>query len=94
MAQHELIWHETALAILRDLFGEIIESQIHQTWGERVVVEAETVRFQSGVVLKASAERSVRAEAYAARCAIQAAYLYQLSWLRAGTIGFPGKTGL
>ena len=64
-----LIWQEAALAVIKSQFGEIIQSQVHQTWGDRIVVEATTARFPAGIVLKASAEFGVRAEANAARYA-------------------------
>ncbi len=73
MAQpHELVWQEAARTVLNGRFGEISESQVHQTWGDRVVVEATTSQFPAGVVLKASAEFSVRLEADTARRAKEA----------------------
>jgi|GEM_PF-3790455 len=70
--QRELIWEEAVLAVLKDQFGEITRRQVHQTWGDRLVVEATTSRFPKGLVLKASAERSVQVEAQVATCARQA----------------------
>ncbi len=67
-----LSWQEAALDVLRDRCGDIQERRVHQTWGDRVVIEARTARFPRGVVLKASREQSVRAEVYAARCAERA----------------------
>lgn len=67
-----LSWQEAALEVLTDRCGDIHESRVHQTWGDRVVIEARTALFPRGVVLKASQEQSVRAEAYAARCAERA----------------------
>jgi aminoglycoside phosphotransferase len=67
-----LSWQEAALEVLRDWCGDIHERRVHQTWGDRVVIEARTSCFPTGVVLKASADKSVRAEAYAARCAERA----------------------
>jgi len=67
-----LSWQEAALEVLSDRCGDIYEHRVHQTWGNRVVIEATTARFPTGVVLKASREQSVRAEMYAARCAERA----------------------
>jgi aminoglycoside phosphotransferase (APT) family kinase protein len=67
--QHDLSKQKAALEVLRNWSGDIIESQIHQTWGDRVVLEARTSRFPTGIVLKSSAEKDVRVEAYAAKCA-------------------------
>jgi len=67
-----LSWQEAALEVLSDRCGDIHEHWVHQTWGDRVVIEATTARFPTGVVLKASREQSVRAEVYAARCAERA----------------------
>ncbi len=64
-----LSWQEAALDVLSDRCGDIHERRVHQTWGDRVVIEAKTSLFPIGVVLKASREQSVRAEVYAARCA-------------------------
>ena len=62
-----LNWQEAALEVLTDRCGNIHEYRVHQTWGDRVVIEARTARFPTGVVLKASNEQGVRAEVYAAR---------------------------
>jgi len=67
-----LSWQEAALDVLSDRCGDIHERRVHQTWGDRIVIEARTSRFPTGVVLKASREQSVRAEVYAARCAERA----------------------
>ncbi len=64
-----LNWQEAALEVLSDRCGDIHEYRVHQTWGDRVVIDARTARFPTGVMLKASREQSVRAEMYAARCA-------------------------
>jgi len=67
-----LSWQEAALDVLSDRCGDIHERRVHQTWGDRVVIEVTTSRFPTGVVLKASREQSVRAEVYAARRAERA----------------------
>ncbi len=65
-------WQEAALDVLRATGGDIHERRVHQTWGDRVVIEARTSRFPTGVVLKASREQSVPAEVYAVQCAERA----------------------
>jgi aminoglycoside phosphotransferase (APT) family kinase protein len=72
MPQQEIIFQEAALAVLKNHFGEIRASKVHYTWGKRVVVEAATDQYPEGVVLKASAERSVKTEVSTARLAGQA----------------------
>ncbi len=67
-----LSWQEAALDVLTDWCGDIHEHRVHQTWGDRVVIDARTSRFPTGVVLKASREQSVRVEVYAVRCAERA----------------------
>jgi len=71
MQSRELAWQEAALAVLTDQFGKIVDSQVHETWGDRIVIEATTARFPSGMFLKATADRNVHVEVHVARCAMQ-----------------------
>jgi aminoglycoside phosphotransferase (APT) family kinase protein len=72
MSHHpELFWRDIALTLIESHFGRVSTSRVHQTWGDRIVVEAASARIPAGVVLKASAEQSVVIEAVALRHAHQ-----------------------